>query len=331
MKLLKKIRQILNKKISKNNYLHSIYTLIHLAFTKGKNGLYLRYSLESKFSRDFVEYILDNKNKDTIKNMIGNLDIEGKKIVEEAKKIYCYIYSHNLLEKEKLKDYISLEKINKINISKQKIILPFKQYEPSVFHYHNGLKYLPDHVISQLKDTNFIDAGAFIGDSAAIFEKYYSPSKIYCFEPEKENYEFIFETIKLNNLKKIVAIKNGLAEKKGSLKLKFKQGASYIDPKGDQIINITTIDDFIKEKNLSNLGLIKMDIEGYELKALEGSKDTIKTHKPVLLISIYHTGKEFFESMNFIKNIEPSYKFLLRKLDPSSFINEITLICWCDK
>ncbi|KKM95531.1 hypothetical protein LCGC14_1187320, partial [marine sediment metagenome] len=51
-------------------------------------------------------------------------------------------------------------------------------------------------------------------------------------------------------------------------------------------VESTTIDSYVKERNLK-VGLIKLDIEGHGLKALEGAKNTIKKYKPMLLISIY--------------------------------------------
>ena len=49
---------------------------------------------------------------------------------------------------------------------------------------------------------------------------------------------------------------------------------------GSVAIPIKTIDSF----ELENVTFIKYDIEGYELKALKGSEQTIKKHSPVIVI-----------------------------------------------
>ena len=49
-------------------------------------------------------------------------------------------------------------------------------------------------------------------------------------------------------------------------------------------VKTITLDDFCKEKSIQNVNLIKMDIEGAEINALEGSLLTIKRFKPKLAI-----------------------------------------------
>jgi hypothetical protein len=71
-------------------------------------------------------------------------------------------------------------------------------------------------------------------------------------------------------------------------------------------IKITTIDEESKNKQI---GLIKMDIEGFEYNAIKGGLETIKRDKPVLLISLYHTGKDFFFFFSLLKTYVPDYKF----------------------
>lgn len=53
------------------------------------------------------------------------------------------------------------------------------------------------------------------------------------------------------------------------------ENASFLSDKGNEEVNVTTIDCF-QEKNSFNVGLIKMDIEGSELYAMQGAERTIK-------------------------------------------------------
>ena len=59
---------------------------------------------------------------------------------------------------------------------------------------------------------------------------------------------------------------------------------------------------------------IKYDVEGSELKALEGSLATVRTHRPRLLVSLYHRSEDLFVLPLMLKKELPQYKFYLRKL-----------------
>lgn len=92
-------------------------------------------------------------------------------------------------------------------------------------------------------------------------------------------------------------------------------------------MDIISIDEYVEKNNLS-VGLIKMDIEGYELKALEGAKKTIKKFKPILLIGIYHNPEELFNTKQYIQDILPNYEFKIKHLADIRPLAEIHLIAW---
>jgi hypothetical protein len=53
-------------------------------------------------------------------------------------------------------------------------------------------------------------------------------------------------------------------------------------------VPLTTIDHLVEELNLPRVDFIKMDIEGAELKALEGAQRTLAKWWPRLSIAAYH-------------------------------------------
>ena len=55
-----------------------------------------------------------------------------------------------------------------------------------------------------------------------------------------------------------------------------------------------------------------MDIEGAEIKALEGAKEIIKKYKPKLAISIYHNPKDLIQIPIYLKKLLPEYKIYIR-------------------
>jgi len=142
------------------------------------------------------------------------------------------------------------------------------------------------------------------------------------------------QTIKLNKTNNIIPVKKGLGEKSGRLKLIGKNSCSFISKNNTEndgeTIDIVSIDDFVKDNSL-NVGLIKMDIEGFKLEAIEGAKETIKKYKPVLIISLYHRGKDFFEIPKLLKELVPSYKFRFLNLNRSHPCFERILLAYVNK
>ena len=62
-----------------------------------------------------------------------------------------------------------------------------------------------------------------------------------------------------------------------------------------------------------------------ELEILEGSKKTIKKHKPILYISAYHKNSDIFELPDLINSFSKNYSFKIYFETPT-FIGT-TLIC----
>jgi len=152
--------------------------------------------------------------------------------------------------------------------------------------------------------------GAFVGDTAYIFDKELKPKNIIALEPDKINYSRLLKNIKLNKLENVIPVNKGVGNKIEKLKVNLSGGVgAYLSDTGREQVLITTIDNLVTQLNAAKISLIKMDIEGYELFALKGAEQTIKKFKPSLLICLYHTGRDFFEIPAFLKKINPNYKF----------------------
>jgi hypothetical protein len=72
-----------------------------------------------------------------------------------------------------------------------------------------------------------------------------------------------------------------------------------------------SIDDFVSANGITKVDFIKMDIEGAELKALKGAKQTIKKFKPKLAIAIYHSMEDFVTIPNWILNLNLDYNIFI--------------------
>ncbi len=207
--------------------------------------------------------------------------------------------------------------------------LPFDFFSESVFFHKHGLE-----LVGEISDGVIIDAGAFICDSALIFRERYPNHPIISFEPVSENYEMCQETIKLNNLKDVKVEKCALGDSSSDVVITTSNLGSKIndiqsarDSLGSETIKQCTLDDYVAKNNL-RVALIKTDVEGYEPNLLRGAYQTIKSQRPVLLISIYHNYHDFYKIKPMIESWGLDYEFdFFKGIDGKSVHYEIMLIC----
>jgi FkbM family methyltransferase len=193
--------------------------------------------------------------------------------------------------------------------------------------YHYGLEKVKEK--SKFENKCIIDAGAFIGDSALILSPLTS-SNVYAFEPTSKYYNYLLETIKLNNLNNVVPIQAALGAECGRIKINVADSCSTvltpnIEPEGFEEIDLMTLDSFV-EKNKLEVGLIKVDIEGYEQEFLKGAENTIMKQRPTLIISIYHNPEDFFMIKPIIESWNLDYKFKIIKPLDYTVSREVVLI-----
>ncbi len=212
--------------------------------------------------------------------------------------------------------------------------LPNNTFEEHTYIHEYGLRYLPAYIKEYIRGKDFLDVGAYLGDTSILLLRKYEPAHIYAYEPVEENAQQVQKTIEMNKTDKISVIQKGLGANEETIDI-------YIDP--DKLsassinhsisdsnsikkqIHITTIDKECKDRNI---GVIKMDIEGAEHSAIKGGLETIKRDKPVLLISAYHTGKDFFEILPMLKDAVPNYQFRLIDLEIASPITEKIIVAY---
>lgn len=161
-----------------------------------------------------------------------------------------------------------------------------------------------------------IDAGAWIGD----FSAYASVrgATVYAFEPTENTFNYLLKTAELN--KNIIPVNKGLSDKNAHLELFINTANSAgntilsyrgtIKHKKSQGIEITKLDDFVKENNLAHVDFIKSDIEGAERDMLAGARETLKNFAPKLALCTYHLLDDPIVLAERIKEINPNYNIV---------------------
>jgi hypothetical protein len=72
-----------------------------------------------------------------------------------------------------------------------------------------------------------------------------------------------------------------------------------------------TIDSLVMSNEVKRVDLIKMDIEGSELDALQGGENSLKRWRPKLAISLYHRPEDLFSIPLWLNSLNCGYRFFL--------------------
>ncbi|MDR2407636.1 MAG: FkbM family methyltransferase [Bacteroidales bacterium] len=235
-----------------------------------------------------------------------------------------------------LEHFFPLDKTERERLNQLVLTIPKRYRFPAVVPEVEivngfGMSYFPKEKQTILLGRDVIDGGGFVGDSAMVFTEF-QPRNVYVFEPNPDMFPEIKKIITLNTnvlgnyVHKIIPVQKALGRKQGSMKLysrgiydsmaSINDGASFINRRNklkEHEVPVVSIDDFVRKKSL-DVGLIKLDVEGVESDVIEGAVETIKAHKPLLIISIYHNPKDFFEIKPKIESLNLGYHFLIRHL-----------------
>ncbi len=134
-----------------------------------------------------------------------------------------------------------------------------------------------------------IDVGCREGGFAREMENNFT--HIHCFDFRNKKNLFKKNVIDMNKFTYHVC---GIGAEKGTTYTTSNK-VGRIKDRGDVKIPIETIDSF----NFENVTFIKYDIEGYELKAVKGSEQTIKKYNPVIVVE---QNKGNLDSVNLLKS-----------------------------
>jgi len=130
------------------------------------------------------------------------------------------------------------------------------------------------------KDKTFVDVGACTGKYTIPMSKYYG--KVIAVEPNPKNLEFLRKNIELNECNNVEIIEKAVSNTKGKTKLALKGAHSHIDAFG--VKDAVEVETDLLDNLIDKADVIKIDVEGAELKVVEGSKRLIEEHKPVFII-----------------------------------------------
>jgi len=149
------------------------------------------------------------------------------------------------------------------------------QYDRLVAAYHH----ITDYSVA-------VDVGAHVGlISQRLAERF---GTVYAFEPDPQNFLCLWHNTRF--LTPVLRVPMALGDKTATGGIDRGKGENSgdvcIDPKGTGV-DIMALDDY----DLPDLGLLKIDVQGYEHLVLEGARKLIQAFAPVVIVECEEPGK----------------------------------------
>lgn len=167
-----------------------------------------------------------------------------------------------------------------------------RYYEPS--YESDNFTFLREHCS---EGDVVLDIGAHIGLYAVMLARLTGPSgHVFSFEPTPDSYQTLREMVRMNGCEQIVTpFQRAISNKSGEasffvLDLPGCNSNSLVRDRQHRRrsieVAVTTVDDFVAERNLS-VNLLKIDVEGAELAALQGARETFSRCRPKAILALH--------------------------------------------
>jgi len=205
----------------------------------------------------------------------------------------------------KVLDWITLGKGIKRNYEGNLVRMPTRyfRYFPADYEKEN-FRFINSHID---RGMNVLDIGAHIGVMSVVFARRAGNSgRVLAIEPTPTTIEVLKKTIQLNNLSNVEVQPLAIAEKEGIMKFYISDNEvdnsnslvnNHRDDRKEESIKVrvTSVDKLMEEKKIPSVGFIKIDVEGAELRVLQGAHNTLKRHKPKILLAIHPVSIRNFD------------------------------------
>lgn len=163
----------------------------------------------------------------------------------------------------------------------------------------------------------FIDVGANIGLMSLLgATRVGRRGSVYAFEPAPDIFNLLQTNISINHLSNVYASNFGLGSSKGRgsiYKYHDNRGmTSFVkrntSTQGSVDVPISTLDNFLKEYDVSDVKMIKIDVEGWELEVLKGSLELLSNNNAPIIVIEYNTSfpshQEIYELITSINDYQ---------------------------
>jgi FkbM family methyltransferase len=141
--------------------------------------------------------------------------------------------------------------------------------------------------------STYVDVGANNGYYYTLqVAKHFPASTVFAFEPNPKILHHLQMNVQFNQLDNVHVLPKALSDYIGKASLTLDLGAnSFLTFRKNPVFEIYevdcfTLDHFVSDRGIRKMDLVKVDIEGGEMKFLNGARKTIETMAPKIILEL---------------------------------------------
>jgi len=134
------------------------------------------------------------------------------------------------------------------------------------------------------------DVGAHAGYYTLLASVLVGPrGHVVAFEPLKQNLAYLHEHLRLNRIGNVTVIDAAVSDAPGTAS--FRQGpqtyTGRLESDGDAIVRTVSLDQLTRAGEIPPPDLLKVDVEGSELRVLRGAQSILATARPMIFLETH--------------------------------------------
>lgn len=143
----------------------------------------------------------------------------------------------------------------------------------------------------------WVSRGMVVGDIGAntgfhtllLSRRVGATGQVHAFEPAPRNLSFLSQHLTLNKISNVTLHASALSDHVGQAFFDTSPGAyqGRLDPAGRTAVSVTTLDHLWENGTLPPVDLLKIDIEGAEVRALRGGERLLRRFRPTVFLATH--------------------------------------------
>jgi len=186
------------------------------------------------------------------------------------------------------------------------------------------------------------DVGANIGYFSLLFARLVGGSgSVIAFEPTTWAFEKLSANIALNAFRNVSAERLALSDVAHSREARSEQTAfraswpvsGPVARRDPEVVTFVPLDSYVAQLEIKHVDLIKIDVDGYELRVLRGALETLRRWRPPLLLEIgRETMKEVGDAPEELVDVLDKLGYTFRMADGAdAFPSGDAMLRWLPK